>query len=182
VLIHLLDGLAEDPVLDLAQINSELALFDPDLAKKPQVVAFNKMDLDDVQARWPEIERRLKKRGYEAYPISAVAGSNVRKVLGRAAQLLADTPPIEAAPELPVYKAETDPNEFTITREDDGGYRVRGEAIERAASMTYWEYFQSVRRFQRILETLGIDAALREAGVQHGDTVYIGDYDLEWQD
>ena len=48
--------------------------------------------------------------------------------------------------------------------------------------MTYWEYFQSVRRFQRILKVLGIDAALREAGVQNGDTVYVGDFDLEWQD
>jgi len=182
VLIHLLDGLAEDPVLDFAQINSELALFDPDLGKKSQVVAFNKMDLDEVQARWPEVESRLKQRGYEAYPISAVTGSNVRKILGRAAQLLAETPALETAPNLPLYKAETDPYEFTITREDDGGYRVRGEAIERAASMTYWEHFQSVRRFQRILETLGIDAALREAGVENGDTVYIGDFDLEWQD
>lgn len=182
VLIHLLDGLAQDPLLDLAQINSELALFDPDLGRKPQVVAFNKMDLDDVQARWPEVERQLKKRGYEAFPISAVSGLNVRKVLGRAAQLLAEAPPLEAAPELPVYKVETDPKDFTISREDDGGYRVRGEAIERAASMTYWEHFQSVRRFQRILETLGIDAALREAGVKNGDTVYIGDFDLEWQD
>ena len=182
VLIHLLDGLAEDPLLDLAQINSELALFDPDLGQKLQVVAFNKMDLDDVQARWPEIERSLKKKGYEAYPISAVTGSNVRKVLGRAAELLAKAPQVEAAPELPVYKAETDPNDFTISREDDGGYRIRGEAIERAASMTYWEYFQSVRRFQRILKVLGIDAALREAGVQNGDTVYVADFDLEWQD
>ena len=48
VLIHLLDGLAEDPILDFAQINSELALFDPDLAIKPQIVAVNKMDLPDV--------------------------------------------------------------------------------------------------------------------------------------
>src|SRR5512134_3433353 len=63
VLIHLLDGLAEDPLLDYAQINSELALFDPDLAKKPQVVAFNKMDLPDVQQRWPEIAEAVKRRG-----------------------------------------------------------------------------------------------------------------------
>ena len=48
--------------------------------------------------------------------------------------------------------------------------------------MTYWEYHQSIRRFQRILETLGIDAALRQAGVQPGDTVFIGDYELEWQE
>ena len=55
-------------------------------------------------------------------------------------------------------------------------------AIERAASMTYWEYDQAARRFQRILKTLGIEDALREAGVEAGDTVFIGDFELEWQD
>ena len=68
------------------------------------------------------------------------------------------------------------------TLPDGEGWRVSGASIERAAAMTYWEYDQSVRRFQRILETLGIDGALREAGVQVGDSVFIGDYELEWQD
>jgi GTP-binding protein len=83
--------------------------------------------------------------------------------------------------EIPVYRAESDPRAFTIEKVDVG-WRVSGEAIERAAAMTYWEHFQSIRRFQRILETLGIDKALRKAGVQVGDTVFIGDYELEWQD
>ena len=48
--------------------------------------------------------------------------------------------------------------------------------------MTYWEYDQSVRRFQRILQTLGIEDALRQAGVKTGDTVYIGEFELEWED
>jgi GTP-binding protein len=55
-------------------------------------------------------------------------------------------------------------------------------AIERAAAMTYWEYDQSVRRFQRILQTLGIEDALRKAGIAVGETVYIGDYELEWEE
>jgi GTP-binding protein len=76
---------------------------------------------------------------------------------------------------------ESDPRQFEIQREP-GGWRVSGQAIERAAAMTYWEYDQSVRRFQTILETLGIDAALRREGVRTGDTVYIGEYELEWQD
>jgi GTPase len=181
VLIHLLDGLAADPLVDLAQINSELALFDPDLAKKPQVVALNKIDLPEVQERWPDIARRLKGKGYEAFSISGVAGTNVRKVLYRAAQLLQAAPPPAPVAEMPVYRVESDPQAFTIERSGEG-WRVRGEAIERAAAMTYWEHFQSVRRFQRIMETLGIDKALRQAGVQVGDTVYVGDFELEWQD
>jgi GTPase len=181
VLIHLLDGLAVDPLLDLAQINSELALFDPDLRKKPQVVALNKIDLPEVQERWRDVARRLKEKGYEAFSISAVTGSNVRQVLYRAAQLLEEAPPPNTVAEVPVYRMESDPRAFSIERTANG-WRVNGEAIERAAAMTYWEHFQSMRRFQRILETLGIDKALRQAGVQVGDTVFIGDYELEWQD
>jgi len=181
VLIHLLDGTAEDPVLDFAQINSELALFDPQLQKKPQVVALNKIDLPEVQQRWPEVVRQLKKRGYEAFGISALAGTDVRKLLYRAAQLLEQAPAPELEAEMPVYRVSSDPRQFEIQREGQG-WRVQGEAIERAAAMTYWEYDQSVRRFQRILQTLGIEDALRKAGVSPGDTVFIGDYELEWED
>ena len=183
VLIHLLDGLSEDPLADFAQINSELALFDEDLGKKPQVVALNKADLPFVRDLWPEYEQKFKEYGVEQpMLISAASGENVRTLLYRAAQVLAETPEPAPVAEMPVYRHETDPNEFKIAREDDGGYRVIGVAIERAAAMTYWEYDQSVRRFQRILETLGIDQALRDAGVSPGDSVYIANFQLEWED
>ncbi len=181
VLIHILDGMAEDPLLDFAQINTELSLFDPALAEKPQIVVFNKMDLPDVQARWPEIQKSLEKRGHEAYAISAVAGTGVRPILFRAFQLLAEAPPPPEPAELPVYRVESDPREFSISRAPEG-WRVSGVSIERAAKMTYWEYSQSIRRFQRILQALGIDKALREAGVQEGDIVLIGNHELEWED
>ena len=75
-----------------------------------------------------------------------------------------------------------DPRDFVITREDGDKWRVSGAAIERAAKMTYWEHDGSLRRFQKIMETLGVDEALRNAGVQEGDTVAIGDFELEWQE
>ena len=185
VLIHILDGLAEDPVLDYAQINSELALFDPQLGSKPQIVAFNKIDMPEALERWPAVEKQLLEHGaggdIKPFSISALARTNVREVLFKAAQVLAETPAPEEEPELPVYRMEADPQAFKIQVENEG-WRVRGEAIERAAAMTYWEYDQSVRRFQRILQSLGIDEELRSLGVQEGDTVLIGEYELEWSD
>ena len=181
VLIHLLDGLAENPILDYAQINSELALFDPDLAKKPQIVAVNKMDLPDVQARWLELEKGLRKKGLSPLPISAVSGENVRVLLYKALELLRTTPiPVRKA-EIPVYRTRSDPRQFEVKKVSNG-WRISGEAIERAAAMTYWENDKSIRRFQRILESLGIDEELRKAGVKVGDTVMIGEYELEWND
>jgi GTP-binding protein len=185
VLIHLLDGMAEDPVLDYAQINSELALFDENLAKKPQVVALNKMDMPEVKERWPKILAGLKRRGLkgEAEPVlvSAITGENVRELLYKASQRLKETPPMEEIEAVPVYRMAEDPRQFTIKQGDDG-WHVHGKAIERAAAMTYWEYEASVRRFQRILQVLGIEDALRKAGVQEGEMVFIGDFELEWTD
>jgi GTP-binding protein len=70
--------------------------------------------------------------------------------------------------------------DFSVELESDGAWRVRGKAVERAAEMTYWEYDEAVRRFQGLLEHLGVEAALLEAGVESGDTVRIGEYELEW--
>lgn len=181
VLIHLLDGMAEDPLADFSQINTELALFDPGLAQKPQVVAVNKIDLPDVQARWPQLEKDLRKQGYEPMAVSAVTGQEVRRLLGRAAQELANLPVEVPSEEVPTYRPEADPREFHVKREDHT-FRITGVALERAAAMTYWEHDQSVRRFQRMLQHLGVDKALRKAGVKGGDTVRIGEFELEWME
>jgi GTPase len=182
VLIHMLDGLSADPLEDFLQINSELALFDPDLARKPMLVALNKIDQPEAAAVWPKLKQELKKRGYEAIAISALARTNVRELLLKAVAHLAELPPLEQTGQpLPVYRPVEDPHAFTILREPDG-YRVKSAAIERVAEMTPFGQSGSVRRFQKLMERLGVDKALREAGAQEGDTVYIGEYELEYQE
>ena len=183
VLIHLLDGLSEDPIADYSQINTELSLFDPNLGQKPQIVALNKIDQPEVQERLASIKKEFKKRKVDFVTISALARTNTRDLLILAHQRLAETPEIEDI-ELPkpVYKPKEDPREFSITREGENEWRISGVAIERAAKMTYWEHYGSLRRFHKIMETLGISDALKKAGVQDGDTVSIDEYELEWQE
>ena len=181
VLIHVLDGMADDPIADFSQINSEMALFDPALKKKSQVVVFNKMDIPEVQARWPEIRAELESHGYEPMAISAMARKDLKPVLWKALELVSNAPEPEILEEIPVYKPEEDPREFTIDIVEEG-YRVQGKAIERAANMTYWEHDESVRRFQKLMNTLGVEEALRKAGIEEGDNVIIGEFELEWQD
>jgi len=187
VLIHLLDGLSEEPILDFAQINSELALFDPALGDKPQIVVLNKMDLPDVEKKWPLVKSQLLEKGYQdIFSISAITQQGIMPVLYRAAQLLEETPVYEYKTavdedELPVYRFEKDPQNYVILK-TERGWRITGEAIERAAAMTYWEHFQSIRRFHRILEAMGVDETMKEAGVVAGDIVFIGDHELEWEE
>ncbi len=184
VLVHLLDGASGNPLADFNQINAELALFDDNLAQKPQVIVLNKMDLPEAQAQWSTVKAELDKRGYEVMSMSAATQQSTQDVLNRVAALLASLPPTPealAAQETPVYTlAEDEQAAFTISRNDDGSYVVHGKRIERAAAMTYWEFDDSVQRFQRILEALGITKALEAAGVKVGDTVFIGEYELEW--
>ena len=183
VLIHLLDGLSEDPVVDFSQINTELSLFDPNLAKKPQIVAINKVDQPEVRERLAGIQKEFKKREVDFMTISALARTNTRDLLIRAYQTLEKTPVAEVIEmPVPVYKPKEDPREFEIRREGANEWRITGAAIERAAKMTYWEHDGSVRRFQKIMETLGLKDALRKAGVQDGDTVSIDEFELEWQE
>jgi GTPase len=185
LLIHLLNGLSPDPLGDYEAIIQELELFNPLLSDKPQIVVYNKMDLPEVQVGWPAMARGLRERGVvEPLAISAATGEGVDTLIQRVATLLAELPPparmADVQPLAPISEAED--MSFTIEREPDGGWRVYGRRIERIVKMTRWEYYDAVMRFQRILQALGITEALRERGVQEGDTVRIGDKELEWSD
>jgi len=181
VLIHVLDGASEDPLSDFSQINSEMALFDAKINEKPQIVVYNKMDLPFVQERWPKVEEKLTNLGYEVLPISTVTHENVKALLWRTMELLKTAPEPEPVEVMPVYRAKEDPNAFQVQKTEEG-WRISGKAIERAAAMTYWEHRESVRRFQRLMEHIGLDESLRDAGIKEGDSVLIGDFVLEWQD
>jgi GTP-binding protein len=182
-LIHLIDGSAEDPIADYSQINSELALFDEALGDKPQVVAINKMDLPEVEQSWVELSSRFEAIGVRPYAISALARKGVQEVLFEAHRLAQTaTTADQTEDQLPVYKPEPDGSAFEIGRDPDGSWRVTGQGVERAAAMTYWEYEEAVRRFQQLLVRIGVNERLREAGIRPGDTVHIGEYEMEWKE
>jgi len=185
VLVHVIDGMSEDPVADFNQINTELALYDETMSDKPQIVVFNKMDLLEAQEYFPLVEEELNKRGVEVMPISAVAQQNIKQLIQRAFYEIDQLPeedPEEQLYQMPVYELEDEAPIFTLEHPEEGVFIVKGERIERAAAMTYWDYEQAVLRFQKILDVLGITKALKEAGVEPGDTVYIGNHELEWAD
>ncbi len=195
VIIHLLDGASADPLADYQSINEELALFNPGLARKPQLAVLNKMDLPQAQALWPSVEQAMKAQGQKALSISAVTGQGVKEMLRSVAGMLESLPPPlhppqswggkrggeePATTEVKVFRPVEEDKGLTITWEDDA-WQVRGAEVERVAAMTNWDLDEAVQRFQRIADAMGLKAALREAGVQTGDTVRIGEAELEWQ-
>ena len=150
------------------------------MAEKPQIVAFNKIDLPDVQKKWAKVKYELEGLGLHPFVISTLQRRNLKALLWEAFRTLESTPQTEEIVNMPVYRPEDDERAFKIVRLSDDGWRVKGIAIERATAMTYWEYPGSVRRFQRILEALGVDVALKKAGIKEGEIVKIGKHELEW--
>jgi GTP-binding protein len=185
ILIHLLAGDSPDPLGDFEAINTEMQLFNPQMVGKPQIVAFNKMDLPEARAQWPAVESALQTRGFEVLAISAATRQNIEQLLYRVKDMLLSLPvrptaATEAAEALPILSPAPDEKAFEIFQVADDKWYVEGVAIERAAAMTNWTYHEAGLRFQRILKALGISDALREAGIKEGDFVRIGDTELVW--
>ncbi|MBI4785887.1 MAG: GTPase ObgE [Chloroflexi bacterium] len=183
VLIHLLDGALERPLIAFDKINAELKQFDPRLATKPQVVALNKMDLPDAQARWPQVQRAMAKREISAFAISAATGEGVTELLRAVADQLAEIP--REAPvvqeELPVIRPTDGEDAFEVSREQHA-FRVRGKKVERVIAMTNFDQVEAILRLHRVFKAMGVTDALARAGVREGDKVRIGEVELEWRE
>jgi GTP-binding protein len=163
-------------------INEELSPYNPEMAAKPQLVVLNKIDLPDVQELEPLIREQITQTGRPFLTISAVTGQGIRPMLHEVKRMLDTAPqprPVDGEGPV-VIRPPVEEKSFTIKREGGNVWRVRGKEIERVAAMTYFEFGDSLMRFQTVLEKSGITAALTDAGVKVGDTVYIGDQELEW--
>jgi len=117
----------------------------------------------------------------ELMPVSAVSQFNLKELMWKVFTALGELPEEHVEVEMPIYRAEVDPNAFEIEKTEDG-YVVSGARIEKAAAMTYFDQPGSVRRFQKLMAGLGVEKALRAAGIQQGDSVIVGEWELEWQD
>lgn len=192
LLIHMLDGAAfdRDPWQDFLTINRELGAYDERLASRPQIVAFNKLDLPDAQEEWPAFKERVEAAGYPVFAISAAAHQGTEELMQFAAQRLSEIRQEEAERNAtattgdmgdlsgPVLRPQPI-DAFTITR-DHGIYVVRGKRVERAVNMTDLESEQSMERLQVTMEKMGVTKALENAGVKVGDVVRFGKIELLW--
>jgi GTP-binding protein len=184
VLVHVVDGTDRDPAWDLQVIRDELEAHDPALLQKPMLVAFNKIDQPSASEAWPDFREARERDGLEVVAISASTGEGIPEFRRALAALLPPEDELDAPPEpsgVVVHRLDAAPDRVTVLWEAEGVYRVIGRKIERLASQTNFEVEESAERFQRDLERSGGDAELRRAGIQAGDTVRIGNVELEWE-
>ena len=183
VLLHVVDGASRDPRWDHEVIREELEAHDPALLDKPLVTVFNKLDLPVAREAWPAFSAGMREAGLPVVAISADDGEGLDALRGVIGDLLPDLEGL-AEPADPagvvVHRIEAAGDGFTLAQ-DDEGYVVTGKRVERIAHQTNFDNEESAERFQRELARLGVDGALRKAGVRPGDTVRIGSVELEWE-
>ncbi|MBP1574461.1 MAG: GTPase ObgE [Oscillospiraceae bacterium] len=175
--ISAMDG--RDPIDDYKQINYELEKFNPELAKRPQIVALNKADAS-IEEMIDEFNEFAEENGFKTYLISAATGEGVHELINAVAAELAKLPPIvRYEAEAPVREEITSKQEFKIHIED-GIYVVEAPWLMHALGFVDLDDYESLQYFQRVLRLSGIIDELERMGINEGDTVSILDIEFDY--
>ena len=186
VIIHIVDAAStegRDPIADIKAINAELEAYNPDLLKRPQVIAANKIDAiyDDGSGTNPVelIKAAFEPEGIKVYPISAVTGQGVKELLYAVRELLDNFPD-----DVVIFEKEFDVDELLDNSDDNYNvyfvencvFIVEGERIDKMLGYTNLESEKGFNFFQKFMKSSGAIDRLEELGIEEGDTVRVGDY------
>lgn len=186
LLLHVIDvsGIeGRNPVEDFYTINKELESYSQKLSKRKQIIVANKVDVMQNDEAYKELEKLAKEKDIEIYKISAATGEGIDALMDRVIKVLKELPKEELVEveEKIVYTLEDEKDQFTVTKEGKV-FVVEGPAVTRLMGRVNLEDNESMHYFQKSLRELGIEAKLKEMGIQEGDTVALDGWELEWYD
>ena len=178
LMIHVVDAAGtegRDPVEDIYKINAELEAYNPEIAKRPQIIAANKIDAVYQEGEDPiaRLKAEFEPKGIRVFPISGVTGEGISELLFAVSKELQgmDSSPV-------IFEQEYFPEEELIYENlpytvevEDGVYVVEGPKIEKMLGYTNLDSEKGFAFFQKFLKDAGILGELEAAGIQEGDTV-----------
>ncbi len=185
VIIHMVDAASvegRNPVDDIQAINAELEQYNPDLLKRPQVIAANKIDAiyDNGEKNPVDIlKETFEPLGIKVYPISAVTGKGLKELLYAVRHILdsMDDNPVMFEKELDINTLFDNAVEaFYVEKSPEGIYLVYGPRVDRMLGYTNLDSEKGFSFFQKFLKETGILQELKDLGIQEGDTVRVGEY------
>ena len=192
VLIHVVDvsgSEGRDPIDDYKKIIDELRKYDERLLAKPMLVAANKIDLiDEDDENYLKFKAYVEGKGYRVFPISAPLNLGVKELLSAAAEELAKAelnPPPEEEYEYFDFESEklSDADYRRVdVRCENGQYIMEGQQLQKIFDSTNFNDMGSLRYLYKYIEKSGALKKLRKMGLEEGDIVKIGDFELEYYD
>ncbi|MDO5724871.1 MAG: GTPase ObgE [Tissierellia bacterium] len=184
LLVHVLDASGSegrDPVKDFYQINEELEKYNPQLAKRQQIIFANKMDLTSAKEGLEKIKMEFEPKGYKVFSGSVATTENLEKLVYYLWQELQKYPKEFMTFDEEYVEIIKETPAFTIEKTDKG-FIVEGEEIEYLMSSINFNENESIKYFQNTLERMGIVEKLRELGAIEGDTVFICDMEFSFDE
>lgn len=182
LLIHVIDaaGLERQPIEAFKIINEELKSYSPELAKKPQIIAANKMDLPQARENLKDLSAFCEKQGIEIVPVSGATGHGIKELIYKVQNLLDKLPQELPTQEVKKYALE-EPESFVVERSGQV-FNVSGKVVEKLVAMTDLQNDSAVKRLQRNFKRIGLEDVLRQQGINPGDTVKIGDIEFVYME
>lgn len=178
MMIHVVDAAGiegRNPIEDIYKINAELEAYNPEIAKRPQVIAANKTDLIYSEDEDPVelLKAEFEPKGIKVFPISGVSGKGIQELLYYVSEELQ-----KIGTETVIFEQEFFPEDeliyeelpYTVEKVDDM-YVVEGPKIEKMLGYTNLDSEKGFAFFQRFLKDTGILEKLEAAGIEEGDTV-----------
>lgn len=190
VIVHMVDAAStegRDPVQDIKVIDQELEAYNPEIAKRPQVIAANKIDCfygEDREAVLEQLKKEFEPEGIRVFPVSAVTGEGVKELLYYIREMLDNIPDNQVFFEKEYLIKEPDfANEpFTVEKSDEteGLFIVEGPRVERMLGYTNLDSEKGFEFFQKFLKNNGILDELEKLGIEEGDTVKMYGWQFEY--
>lgn len=178
LIIHIVDAAStegRDPVADIYAIDKELDAYNPEIAKRPQVIAANKIDMLYDEDALDKIKNEFEPKGIKVFPISAISGEGVRELLYYVNNLLTqmdDKPVVFEQEYFPEFQMTSGNDPYTVVYDEDADeYVVEGPRIEKMLGYTNLESEKGFTFFQNFLKENGILEELETLGIKEGDTV-----------
>ena len=145
----------------------ERGRYRPERLDRPRVVVGSKADA----ATQP----------FEGMRVSAVTREGLDRFLGELATAVEGARAAEGESEAFVVLRPSEEG-FSVVREDDGAWRVRGRVAERAVALADLTNPEAIAYVQERLRRLGVERALARAGASDGDVVRIGGVELDYEE
>ena len=179
VLLHLIDGTAESPLDNMIKVNNELSLFDSSLARKPQIVAINKIDLPVVREKKKEIQKTFREAAIDVHFISAVTGEGISELMQTVNNLLKESEILDREPEPKVFRPLPRHKQVSISKDGDV-FVVSEPELERIVSRVDMTDPTIQGQVLGQMTRLHVDKALEKAGIKRGDVIRCGAAEWEW--